>query len=110
MLGRVHRRISGYQFGARVSYRALLGGSEVEGAWDGEVGGPSAVPMAGGRYRLYYSGRPRSSGGASGISGGEAGSGGGAWQGFGLALTPKEERQGAQRFEGLRTDFERLAE
>ena len=104
---------SGYKSDGRVSHRALLGGSEGEGAWDGEVGGPSAVPMAGGRYRLYYSGRPRSSGGVGDISSGEgsaARGSGRAWQGFGLALTPKEERQKAQRFEGLRTDFERLAQ
>lgn len=103
--------------------RPLLEGSKEEGAWDGEVGGPSAVPMAGGRYRLYYSGRRKraASGGSSGSSsGGNSGSdnGGGEadgstgagapWEGFGLALTPPQPGAGAQPFEGMRTDFERL--
>lgn len=114
--------------------RALLEGSSADGAWDHEVGGPCAVPMAGGRYRLYYSGRPAAgpsgtstgdessgSSGGSSSSGSESNGGssdnggttssgsGSAWQGFGLALTSKDEVEGAQRFEGLRTDFERLS-
>ncbi len=105
--------------------RPLLEGSKEEGAWDGEVGGPSAVPMAAGRYRLYYSGRRKraasGTGGSSGSSsggssssdsgGGEADGSTGAgapWEGFGLALTPPQPGAGAQPFEGMRTDFERL--
>jgi hypothetical protein len=43
------------------------------GAWDaGGVGSPCAVPMSGGRWRLYYAGR------------GDGGDG--AWSGIGLAL------------------------
>ena len=80
--------------------RPLLEGSKEAGAWDAEVGGPSAVPMAGGRYRLYYSGRSAAAGG---------GGSGGPWEGVGLALTPQEPAPGARLFEGMRTDFQRLA-
>lgn len=53
------------------------------GAWDGgDVGCPWAVSMAGGRWRLYYSGRPQR--------------GGGAWRGIGMARSV----EGAPLFEG----------
>ena len=89
-----------------VHRRPLLEGSGEPDSWDGEVGGPSPVPMAAGRYRLYYTGRPL---GNSGGSGGGSSSSGCPWEGIGLAVHPKdapEERH--QSFEGLRTDFERL--
>ncbi|GBF93562.1 hypothetical protein Rsub_06282 [Raphidocelis subcapitata] len=54
----------------------LLEASAAPAAWDaGGVGAPCAVPMAGGRWRLYYAGR------ASG------GRGPGAWEGVGMALS-----------------------
>lgn len=144
---------------------AILKGSNEVGAWDHEVGSPCVVPMAAGRYRLYYSGRSSSdashstrssskdgmgvsqdSGSSSSsnrpegesddvagsskhgssVSGGDGSASsraadtavreveplgeasGKPWEGFGLALTPKEEADASQRFEGLRTDFERL--
>jgi hypothetical protein len=44
-------------------------------AWDGgSVGAPCAVPMSGGKWRLYYAGRPA------------AGDDDGGWRGVGLAL------------------------
>ena len=56
----------------------LLAASDLQGAWDaGAVGAPCAVPMAGGRWRLYYAGR--------------GGSGAGAWEGIGLALSQAPE-------------------
>lgn len=70
------------------------------------MGGPSVVPMAGGRYRLYYSGRRRAA--ADSASRSSGGGGGRPWEGFGLALTPAEAAPGGQTFEGLRTDFQRL--
>jgi hypothetical protein len=114
---------------------ALLEGSSAEGAWDYEVGGPCVVPMAASRYRLYYSGRSRdhSESASNTVTANcDAGEGtdtdqtqdsqhrddpvaqhgqeaiGKPWQGFGLALTPQEESRSEGRFEGLRTDFERL--
>lgn len=52
--------------------RPVLTGSGVAGSWDeGDVGCPWAVSMAGGAWRLYYSGRPQR--------------GGGAWRGIGMA-------------------------
>lgn len=97
-----------------VSCRPLLEGSpEEEGAWDGEIGAPSAVPMAAGRYRLYYSGRRHAAAsngtsGSAGASGRGSGSSGKPWEGFGLALTPAEASGEGQVFEGLRIDFQRL--
>jgi hypothetical protein len=87
--------------------RPLLEGSAADGAWDGEVGGPCAVPMAEGRYRVYYSGRRRSA--AHGDSSSEGSSDGSRpWEGFGLALNPAEATGQGQLFEGMRTDFQRL--
>lgn len=52
----------------------LLAPSGEPGAWDaGGVGAPCAVPMAGGRWRLYYAGK--------------AERGPGPWEGVGLALS-----------------------
>lgn len=60
------------------------GGSGGGGAWDGgDVGCPWAVSMAGGAWRLYYSGREQR--------------GGGAWRGIGMARSA----EGAQLFEGV---------
>jgi hypothetical protein len=58
----------------------LLAPSAEPGAWDGGgVGAPCAVPMAGGRWRLYYAGR-------AAVDGGDGG-GTGPWEGIGLALS-----------------------
>ncbi|EIE20651.1 hypothetical protein COCSUDRAFT_30400 [Coccomyxa subellipsoidea C-169] len=58
------------------------------GAWDcGGVGSPCAVPMADGRWRLYYHGLRQKGGSASGV---------------GLALTDKES---SEEFEGVRVAF-----
>jgi hypothetical protein len=89
------------------SCRPLLEGSAEQGAWDSEVGGPCAVPMAGGRYRVYYSGRRRAAA-ADGTGSTGSGSDGRPWEGFGLALNPAEAAGAGQLFEGMRTDFERL--
>ena len=52
----------------------LLAPSSEPGAWDaGGVGAPCAVPMAGGRWRLYYAAKPER--------------GPGRWEGVGLALS-----------------------
>ena len=90
--------------------RPLLEGSAVNGAWDGEVGGPCAVPMAEGRYRVYYSGRRHTaaSEASSGSSSEGSSDGGRPWEGFGLALNPAEATGQGQVFEGMRTDFQRL--
>lgn len=66
----------------------ILEASSQEGAWDGgAVGSPCAVSMAGGKWRLYYSGKS-----ASGL---------GAWDGVGVALADTEESN------GLPTAFQR---
>jgi hypothetical protein len=66
-------------------------------AWDaGGVGGPCLVPMAGGRWRLYYSGRARS----STKNGADVA---GRWCGLGLALSVDGSEgavAGAPRFPG----------
>ncbi|KAI8471882.1 MAG: glycosyl hydrolase [Monoraphidium minutum] len=63
--------------GWRRAAAPLLAPSADAGAWDaGGVGAPCAVPMAGGRWRLYYAGRGRGGGG-----------GPGRWEGVGLALS-----------------------
>lgn len=75
------------------------------------MGGPCAVPMAGGRYRVYYSGRRRSAvveAAGSGAGSGNGSEGGRAWEGFGLALTPAEATREEQLFDGMRTDLQRL--
>jgi len=60
-------------------------GAGTAGAWDGGgVGAPCAVPMSGGRWRLYYAGRP-------------AGGGDGSWRGVGLALGSLAEGGGEFR-------------
>jgi hypothetical protein len=52
----------------------LLAPSGEPGAWDaGGVGAPCAVPMAAGRWRLYYAGKHAP--------------GPGSWEGAGLALS-----------------------
>jgi hypothetical protein len=57
--------------------KPVLEGSGVAGSWDcAEVGAPYAVPMAAGRWRLYYAGR---------------GPGDSAWRGIGLALSEDQE-------------------
>lgn len=89
--------------------RPLLEGSKADGAWDGEVGGPCAVPMAEGRYRVYYNGRRRiAADGDSNKSSEGSSDGGRPWEGFGLALNPAEAMGQGQLFEGMRTDFQRL--
>jgi hypothetical protein len=58
----------------------LLERSGEPGAWDaGGVGAPCAVPMAGGKWRLYYAG--------AAAGGGSGGTGGGRWGGIGMALS-----------------------
>jgi len=65
----------------------LLSAGGEPGAWDaGGVGGPCLVPMAGGRWRLYYSGRRRGGGGGACTDG--------RWCGVGLALSAEEEGEG----------------
>jgi hypothetical protein len=69
----------------RFSEPVLSGGGG--DAWDeGGVGAPCAVPMAGGKWRLYYAGK--------GVGAG--------WSGIGLALSA----EGAS-FEGAPVDFKR---
>ncbi len=71
----------------------VLQGSGEAGAWDaGAVGCPWAVSMAGGRWRLYYSGRPQR--------------GGGAWRGIGMARSV----EGGPSFEGAPLRFARYEE
>lgn len=68
----------------------VLTGSGVEGTWDAaDVGCPWAVSMAGGNWRLYYSGRPQR--------------GTGGWRGIGLARSV----EGAPQHEAAPTRFER---
>jgi hypothetical protein len=68
----------------------VLSGSGAAGAWDaGAVGCPWAVSMAGGAWRLYYSGRQ------------QAGSGG--WGGIGMARS----HDSAAKFQGAPTRFQR---
>ncbi|KAI3438045.1 hypothetical protein D9Q98_000488 [Chlorella vulgaris] len=70
--------------------KPVLEGSGKAGAWDeGGVGCPWAVSMAGGAWRLYYSGR--------------AAAGGGAWSGIGLARSV----EGGSVFQGAPSQFER---
>ena len=64
----------------------LLSASPDPAAWDaGGVGGPCLVPMAGGRWRLYYAGRGKGEGG---------GAADGRWCGVGLALSEEEGEGG----------------
>lgn len=68
----------------------VLAGSGAAGAWDqGDVGCPWAVSMAGGRWRLYYSGRQQC--------------GGGGWRGIGMARSV----EGGPAFQGVPTRYER---
>lgn len=69
--------------GWRASPHPLLSPSTASpGAWDaGGVGGPCLVPMAGGRWRLYYAGR------AAVGDGEDATALDGRWCGLGLALS-----------------------
>lgn len=68
----------------------VLAGSGREGGWDAaDVGCPWAVSMAGGKWRLYYSGRAQR--------------GGGGWGGVGLARSD----EAALSFQGAPTRFER---
>jgi hypothetical protein len=61
------------------------------GAWDaGGVGGPCLVPMAGGRWRLYYSGRR----GGEGDGGDGPTATDGRWCGVGLALSEEGGGEG----------------
>ena len=70
----------------------VLEGSGVAGAWDeGGVGCPWAVSMAGGKWRLYYSGRAQR--------------GAGAWRGIGMARSV----EGGPAFEGGAMQFQRHA-
>lgn len=56
----------------RASQPVLTAAPGGSGAWDGgSVGSPCAVPMAAGRWRVYYAGRERQAG---------------PWRGIGLAL------------------------
>ena len=58
--------------------------------WDsGSVGAPCAVSMAGGSWRLYYSGRQQSAAGA--------------WNGIGMALNTDD----SEVFEGIKVSFKR---
>ena len=59
-------------------------------AWDnGSVGTPCAVSMAGGSWRLYYSGKKQA--------------GPGAWHGIGMALNTEN----SELFEGIKVSFKR---
>lgn len=70
--------------------RAVLSGSDTPDAWDrGCVGTPCPVSMAGGTWRLYYSGRQSSKGGP--------------WSGIGMALTDDSSVE----FEGIKVSFKR---
>lgn len=70
--------------------RAVLSGSGSPDAWDkGCVGTPCPVSMAGGTWRLYYSGRQSSKGGP--------------WGGIGMALTDES----SEEFEGIKVSFKR---
>ena len=65
--------------------RAVLSGSDSPDAWDkGCVGTPCPVSMAGGTWRLYYSGRQSIDGGP--------------WGGIGMALTEYSSNE----FEGIK--------
>lgn len=70
--------------------RPVLACSESPDAWDeGSVGTPCPVSMAGGSWRLYYSGRQSSSSGP--------------WTGIGMALTSSD----SEYFEGIQVSFKR---
>ena len=70
--------------------RAVLSGSGSPDAWDkGCVGTPCPVSMAGGTWRLYYSGRQSSKGGP--------------WGSIGMALTDES----SEEFEGIKVSFKR---
>ena len=70
--------------------RAVLSGSDTPDAWDqGCVGTPCPVSMAGGTWRLYYSGRQSSTDGP--------------WNGIGMALTDNSSVE----FEGIKVSFKR---
>jgi len=72
-----------------VCYRPVLTCSDDPEAWDrGSVGAPCPVSMAGGSWRLYYSGRQGSSG---------------AWTGIGMALTSSD----SEEVEGIKISFKR---
>ncbi len=72
-----------------VCYRPVLTCSDDPEAWDrGSVGTPCPVSMAGGSWRLYYSGRQGSSG---------------AWTGIGMALTSSD----SEEVEGIKISFKR---
>lgn len=61
----------------RRSPQPLVRTAEAAAAWDaGSVGAPCAVPMSGGRWRLYYAGRSQQQG---------------PWEGIGVALGGVEE-------------------
>ncbi|KAL0055171.1 hypothetical protein WJX82_008147 [Trebouxia sp. C0006] len=69
--------------------RPVLTCSDDPEAWDrGSVGTPCPVSMAGGSWRLYYSGRQGSSG---------------AWTGIGMALTSSD----SEEVEGIKISFKR---
>ncbi|DBA88789.1 TPA: hypothetical protein ACH3X1_004204 [Trebouxia sp. C0004] len=69
--------------------RPVLTCSNDPEAWDrGSVGTPCPVSMAGGSWRLYYSGRQGSSG---------------AWTGIGMALTSSD----SEEVEGIKISFKR---
>lgn len=70
--------------------RAVLSCSDSSDAWDGgSVGTPCPVSMAGGSWRLYYSGRQSRQNGS--------------WGGIGMALTSNDDEQ----FEGIKVSFKR---
>lgn len=70
--------------------RPVLTASEASDAWDcGSVGTPCAVSMAGGSWRLYYSGKQQT--------------GPGAWTSIGMALNTEDSDQ----FEGIQIAFKR---
>lgn len=69
--------------------RPVLTASDSPDAWDGgSVGTPCPVSMAGGSWRLYYSGRQSTLG---------------PWTGIGMALNSSE----IEEFEGIRVTFKR---
>ena len=70
--------------------RPVLTASDSADLWDsGSVGTPCVVSMAGGSWRLYYSGKQEP--------------GPGAWSGIGMALNSED----SQLFEGIKVTFKR---